>query len=77
MFIFNDVNNRVVLSASQNNQRICKLAEPCADVFKVICNTAMKDKQVLSPNRCMLEYIHSEGFQPEMSHIITSSRISL
>ena len=55
----------------KNNHRIHKLAETCADVFKVICNPALsvKDMHVLTPNRCMLEYVYSEGFQPEMSHI--------
>ena len=55
----------------KNNQRVHKLAETCADIFKVMCNPALslKDMHVLSPNRCMLEYTHSEGFQPEMSHV--------
>ena len=55
----------------KNNQRIHKLVETFADVFKAICNPALsvKDMHVLSPNRCMLEYIYSEGFQPEMFYI--------
>jgi hypothetical protein len=54
-----------------NNHRTHKLAETGADIFKLLVNPsiALKGMHVLDSNRCMVEYVHSEGFLPEMAHV--------
>ena len=54
-----------------NNHRAHKLAETGADIFKLLVNPSisLKGIHVLSSERCMIEYNHSEGFLPEMPHV--------
>jgi len=54
-----------------NCHRAHVLAECEADILKTITDPTirLKDMKILSDNRCMLEYVHSEGFLPEMSHV--------
>ena len=54
-----------------NNHRTHKLTETGADIFKLLVNPSitLRGMHVLDTNRCMIEYTHSEGFLPEMTHV--------